>query len=124
MPPSFSPVPSTPPIIAAQRQSIYYPYSWALKYAKGRVWDLRVESESYPIRAAGLQADFARNDQVPFVDIAATLDVPNGQAAVLMLNRDTSGEREVVLDWSDIRPSRVLACETLTGPDLKAFNPW
>ena len=48
--------------------------------------------------------------------------VPNGQAAVLMLNRDTSGEREVALDWGDIRPSRVLACETLTGPDLKAFN--
>ena len=42
----------------------------------------------------------------------------------LLLNRDTSGEREVVLDWSDIRPSRVLACETLTGPDLKAFDPW
>jgi alpha-N-arabinofuranosidase len=104
------------------RQSIYYPYSWALKYAKGRVLDLRVESEMYPIRAAGLQADFARNDQVPFVDIVAALDAPNGQATVLMLNRDTSGEREVALDWGDIRPSRVLACETLTGPDLKAFN--
>ena len=76
----------------------------------------------YQIRAAGLQADFARNDQVPFVDIVAALDAPNGQAAVLMLNRDTSGEREVALDWGDIRPSRVLACETLTGPDLKAFN--
>ncbi len=104
------------------RQSTYYPYSWALKYAKGRVLDLRVESEMYPIRAAGLQADFARNDQVPFVDIAATLDAPNGQAAVLMLNRDTCGEREVTLDWGDIKPTRVLACETLTGADLKAFN--
>ena len=104
------------------RQSIYYPYSWALKYARGRVLDLRVESEMYPIRAAGLQADFARNEQVPFVDIAATLDAANGQAAVLMLNRDTSGDREVMLDWGDIRPTRVLACETLTGPDLKAFN--
>jgi hypothetical protein len=52
---------------AVLRQSIYYPYSWALKYMKGRVLDLRVESESYPIRAAGLQADVARNDQVPFV---------------------------------------------------------
>ena len=104
------------------RQSIFYPYSWALKYAKGRVLDLRVESEMYPIRAAGLQADFARNEQVPFIDIVATLDAANGQAAVLMLNRDTSGERDVVLDWGDIRPSRVLACETLTGPDLKAFN--
>src|SRR3954470_24663918 len=104
------------------RQSIYYPYSWALKYVNGRVLDLRIESEMYPIRAAGLQADFARNDQVPFVDIAATLDAPKGQAAVLMLNRDTASEREVVLDWGDIRPSRVLACETLTGPDLKASN--
>ena len=104
------------------RQSIYYPYAWALKYARGRVLDLRVESEMYPIRAAGLQADFARNDEVPFVDVTATLDAPHGEAAVLMLNRDTSGEREVVLDWGDITPSRVLACETLTGPDLKAFN--
>jgi len=104
------------------RQSTYYPYSWALKYAKGRVLDLRVESEMYPIRGAGLQADFARNDQVPFVDIAATLDASNGQAAVLMLNRDTSGEREVTLEWGDIKPTRVLACETLTGADLKAVN--
>jgi len=104
------------------RQSIFYPYSWALKYAKGRVLDMRVESEMYPIRAAGLQADFARNDQVPFVDVVATLDAQNGQAAVLMLNRDTSGEREVVLEWNDIKPSRVLAHETLTGADLKAFN--
>jgi alpha-N-arabinofuranosidase len=106
----------------ALRQSIFYPYSWALKYAKGRVLDLRVESEMYPISAAGLQADFARNDQVPYVDIAATLDAPNGRATVLILNRDTTGEREVALDWGDIRPSRLLACETLSGSDLKAFN--
>ena len=31
-------------------------------------------------------------------------------------------ERQVVLDWADIVPTRVLSCETLTGPDLKAFN--
>ena len=28
----------------------------------------------------------------------------------------------MALDWGDIRPARMLACETLTGPDLKAFN--
>ena len=56
------------------RQSIYYPYAWALRYARGRVLDLRVESETYPISAAGLQADFARDDDVPFVDVVATLD--------------------------------------------------
>ena len=66
-------------------------------------------------RAAGLQADFARNDQVPFVDIVATLDAQNGQACVLMLNRDLDGERELVLEWRDVTPTRVLACETLTA---------
>jgi alpha-N-arabinofuranosidase len=104
------------------RQSIYFPYSWALRYARGRVLDLQVESETYPITAAGLQADFARNDQVPFVDVVATLDSENGQASVLMLNRDLDGEREIAVEWRDITPTRVLTCETLTGSDLKAFN--
>ena len=104
------------------RQSIFYPYSWALKYARGRVLDLRVESDTYPIRATGLQADFARNADVPFVDIVATLNPENGEACVFMLNRDLDAEREVVLDWRETTPTRVLTCETLTGNDLKAFN--
>jgi alpha-N-arabinofuranosidase len=104
------------------RQSIYYPYAWALRYARGQVLDVRVESENYPITGAGLQADFARNEQVPFVDVVATHDAANRQAAVLMLNRDVDAEREVVLEWADVMPARVVACETLTGNDLKAFN--
>ena len=28
----------------------------------------------------------------------------------------------MVLQWEDVTPARVLACETITGPDLKAFN--
>jgi alpha-N-arabinofuranosidase len=104
------------------RQSIYYPYAWALQHARGRVLDLRVESETYPIAADGLRADVARNDQVPFVDITATVNPQNGQACLLMLNRDLDSEREVVLDWHAGTPTRVLACETLTGSDLKAFN--
>jgi alpha-N-arabinofuranosidase len=104
------------------RQSIYYPFAWALRYTRGRVLDVRVEAETYPISAAGLQADFARNEQVPFVDVIATLDASSGQATVLMLNRDLDGDRELVLEWGAVAPARVLACETLTGPDLKAFN--
>jgi alpha-N-arabinofuranosidase len=90
------------------RQSIYYPYAWALRYARGRVLDVRVEAETY--------------DQVPFLDVVATHDARNGQASVLMLNRDLDGERELVLEWGDLTPTRVIACETLTGPDLKAVN--
>mgnify|MGYP001824578833 FL=1 len=104
------------------RQSIFYPYAWALKYAKGRVLDPLVESESYPIRAEGLRPDFARDDLVPYLDVAMTLDEQQGEAAVFILNRDLAGERELVLDWLAPEPARVLACETLTGNDMKAFN--
>jgi len=104
------------------RQSTYYPYSWALRYARGRVLDLRVESDTYAIKGTGLQADFARDADVPFLDLVATLDESAGRAAVLMLNRDLAAARDIVLEWDDVVPIRVLACETLTGPDLKAVN--
>jgi alpha-N-arabinofuranosidase len=104
------------------RQTTFYPYMWALKYARGRVLDLQIASDTYEIRADGLQADFARNERVPFVDVVITVDRQNNQAAVFMLNRDLRGEREVVLDWQAPLPNRVLACETLTGRDLKAAN--
>jgi alpha-L-arabinofuranosidase len=104
------------------RQSIYHPYAWALKYARGRVLELDLESESYPIKAEGLRPDFARDASVPFLDVAATHDPESGQVCLLMLNRDLTGERELQVDWHDLTPSRVLVCETLTGSDLKAAN--
>jgi alpha-N-arabinofuranosidase len=104
------------------RQSTFYPYSWALRYARGRVVDLRVQSDTYPISADGLQADFARTRDVPFIDVVGTIDDARGQVAVLMLNRDLDGERDLVVEWEGVGPARVLACETLTGPDLKAAN--
>ena len=104
------------------RQTIYYPYAWALQYAHGRVLDLPVESETYAIRADGLRADFARNDEIPFVDVAATINPVHRQLSVFMLNRDLGSERELVLEFRDPIPTRVLDCQTLTGPDLKAFN--
>jgi alpha-L-arabinofuranosidase len=104
------------------RQTIYYPYAWALKYAHGRVLDLHVKSETYPIRAAGLRPDFARDDQVPYLDVTATLDPRNGQLCLLLLNRDLQNERDLTLDCREVTPTRVLASETLTGTDLKAAN--
>ncbi len=104
------------------RQSIYFPYAMALKYAHGRMLDIQVESETYPIRAAGLRPDFARNEEVPFIDVVATYDAKAKRVAVFALNRDLSNERELALNFEDITPSNVLACETITGTDLKAFN--
>lgn len=104
------------------RQTTFYPYSWALQHARGRVMEMQVESETYPIAAAGLQADFARDGVVPFVDVVATFDERAGEAAVLLLNRDLDGERDVTIEWTDAAPTRVIACETLTGADLTAVN--
>src|SRR5438445_10389733 len=104
------------------RQSIYYPYAWALKYARGRVLDLLVESETYPIRAEGLRPDFARDDQVPYLDVVAVHDPKAGQLCLLALNRDLQAERELIVEFRDLTPTRVLAAETLTGADLKASN--
>ena len=104
------------------RQTIYYPYAWALKYAHGRVLNLEVQGDTYPISAKGLRPDFARSEQVPFLDVVATHNPKNGQIALFMLNRDTSGDRDLTVSWQSPTPSRVLACETLTGRDMKAMN--
>lgn len=104
------------------RQTTYYPYSWALKYAHGRVLDLTVDSETYPIKPDGLQPDLAWGGEVPFVDVSATHDPQNNQVSVFMLNRDLESERELVLDWRDATPTRVVDCQTITGSDLKAVN--
>jgi alpha-N-arabinofuranosidase len=104
------------------RHTIYYPYAWALQYAHGRVLDLQVESETYPIKGEGLRADFARDEQVPFLDVVATHNPQNGQLAIFMLNRDTTRERDVTIASQSPTPSKVLACQTMTGSDLKARN--
>ena len=95
------------------RQTIYYPYAWALHHARGQVMDLLLESESYEVPRLG---------QVPVVDISATADSGTGEQCLLMLNRDLSNEREVAVSWTGAAPSRVTALETLTGADLKAAN--
>ena len=95
------------------RQSIYYPYAWALKHARGRVLDLLFESETYEVPQFGA---------VPYLDVAATFDPANGQRCLLALNRDLKGDRELTVIWQDSPPARVVVCETLTGPDLKAAN--
>jgi alpha-N-arabinofuranosidase len=93
------------------RQTIYYPYAWALQYARGRVLNVLVESPTYD--AKGL-------DAVPYLDAVATYD--DGQTSLFILNRDLSKARTVDLIWEDQPQSRVLVSEVLTGMDLKAVN--
>src|ERR1700723_3223365 len=61
------------------RQTIYYPYSWALQFARGNVLNLLVTSPTYEVAGMG---------QVPSLDVAATLDPTAGRFAMFILNRD------------------------------------
>ena len=104
------------------RHTIYYPYAWALQYAHGRVLDLMVESETYPIKARDCAPISRATNRCRSSTWWRRIDPQNGQVAIFMLNRDTTREREVMIEWQSPTPSRVLACQTLTGPDLKAMN--
>ena len=95
------------------RQTIYYPYAWALKYIRGNVLDLVVESESYEVPEIG---------KVPFIDVAATFEPETGATALLLLNRDMNKDRELEIIWRQDAPVRIADCQVLTGPDLKASN--
>jgi alpha-N-arabinofuranosidase len=95
------------------RQTIYYPYSWALQFAKGAVLNLVVESSRYDV--SGL-------DKVGYVDAAGSLDGDDGRLALFILNRDLLKAHEVEIVWEDAAPARVVAASVLTGDDLKAAN--
>ena len=105
------------------RQTIYYPYAWALKYASGSALKIAVESPTYE----SLSADYRErggkfNEAVPYVDVSATFDRAAGETAVFLFNRDLASARDVELVWEDTAPTRVLDSLVLTGNDLKAFN--
>jgi len=95
------------------QQTIYYPYSWALQFARGAVLDLLVESSTYEV--SGL-------DQVGHVDVAGSLDHSDGKLALFILNRDLAKAHDVEVVWEDAAPARVISASVLTDDDLKASN--
>ncbi|MGQ0634037.1 MAG: alpha-N-arabinofuranosidase [Planctomycetaceae bacterium] len=95
------------------RQSIYFPYAWALQYARGKVLDLGVTSATY---------DAPGQEAIPYIDAAGTLDPDAGLISLFFLNRDLEREREVTLVWRDALPVKVTVAQVLTGSDLKAAN--
>src|SRR5205823_9288870 len=73
------------------RQTIYYPYAWALQFARGEALNVLVQSPTYEV---------SKMEPVPYIDATATLD-KNGQTSVFVLNRDLSKPRQVEIVWED-----------------------
>jgi alpha-N-arabinofuranosidase len=95
------------------RQTIYFPYSWALQMARGSVLNLLSESPTYDVSGIG---------DVPYLDVTGTFSKENGNVSLFILNRDLSKPRQIDVTWEDAAPARVLTSTVLTGSDLKAFN--
>ncbi len=109
------------------RQTIYYPYAWALKYAHGNALSIAPEGPGYqvaslgrPIESIGLPVPGF--GEVPWLDVTAVCDEEKHTATLFVLNRDLAKERELEIVWRDLTPTGVTTFETLTGPDLKALN--
>lgn len=94
-------------------QTIYYPYRWALQFARGAVLNLLVESPTYEVKGMG---------QVPYLDIVGTTSAEDGKVSLFVLNRDLAKAHTVEVNWQDKAPARTLSALLLTGDDLKAFN--
>ncbi len=95
------------------RQTIYYPYSWALQWAAGDVLELVVDSPVYEV-AAG--------QSVPYIDCVALHSEQRGTSTMLILNRDLANSRQITIHWQGTAPQRVATAQVLTGSDLKAVN--
>ena len=109
------------------RHTIFYPYAWALKYAHGHALSVAPEGPSYqvaslgqPIESGGLP--IPGFGDVQYLDVVVTHDEAKGTATLLIMNRDLKNEQELEINWHDLTPTKVLAFETMTGPDVKAGN--
>jgi alpha-L-arabinofuranosidase len=94
------------------RQTIYYPYSWALEFARGSALELLVESPTYDVSGMGA---------VSYIDAAGTHQADSGKIALFLLNRDLAKPHAVEIVWEGFSP-RTADVVVLTGNDLKAIN--
>ena len=109
------------------RQTIWYPYTWALKYARGSALNLASQGPSYEVSRLGRPVEQGGRSipglgQVPYLDVAATLDDASKTVTLFILNRDLDRARELRVNWHDLTPQGVNVCSVLTGADLKAAN--
>ena len=93
------------------RQTILYPYSWALQHGRGSVLDVLMENcPTYESSGTETAA------------FAGPIQAAEGVLSVFVLNRDLAKPREVELNWEDRTGGRLLMAQVLTGSDLKAVN--
>ncbi|MCW2640217.1 MAG: alpha-L-arabinofuranosidase [Dactylosporangium sp.] len=97
----------------AWRQTTFYPFAQAARFARGDA--LRVE-------AVSPQMDTAAYGPVPVVHAAASYDAENGRIALFVVNRDRTGPVELSVDVRSFGPLRIDSHLVLADSDVRATN--
>lgn len=104
----------TEPGGVAWRQTIFFPFAQAAKYAKGRVLRSLIESPSY-------QAETF--PEVKYLCATVVHDDESGQTAVFALNRHLSETQEITVELRGLGEElRLVEATELHHTDMKAIN--
>ena len=95
------------------RQTIFYPFMHAAKYARGTVLDLRIQSPAYANQTY---------DQVPLLDAVAVLDQEQEQLTIFAVNRGQDGPLPLAGDLRGVGTYRVIEHLILEHPSPVARN--
>jgi alpha-L-arabinofuranosidase len=98
---------------AAWRQTIFYPFAYTARYARGTV--LRVE-------AVGPVTDTARYGEVPLLDVVATHDADSDALAVFAVNRSPQDHVPVDFDLRAFPGYQLVEHCVLHDADVRAAN--
>jgi alpha-N-arabinofuranosidase len=98
----------------AWRQTIFYPFSQASRFARGRVLRPVIESPAYPARSFS---------EIPYLCACVVDDRETGTTAVFALNRHLTEDLELRIELRGLGAARRLDhALALCHPDLKATN--
>ena len=97
------------------KQSSFYPFKLVSTLARGTALDALVRAPLHTTAQYGDQ---------PLLDVSASYDLTNGQAALFIVNRSQQESAPVEIIWQDRTPKTVHGAWQVAGDDPKAANSW
>ena len=97
------------------RQTIYWPSAMYAAVAKGLSLTPVVDAPRY---------DAGDREGVPLIDVSASFDKATGEAAVFVVNRSSTEDVKVTVQFADRIVKSAGETQTLSGDDPKATNTW
>ncbi len=96
-------------------QSIFYPFQYFSRYARGRSLMPVIECPTYEAGERG---------PVAVLDASASYNEETNSIAIFLVNRQQEGELPVTIALTDRTCQHILGVDVLGGGDVKAANSW